>query len=339
MQQNIFSAVYILLLSAVIATLMAGCVFWIRWLAGFSRQNMCGDESDQVITANPQEKPKWTVVEFLLMFGLLLVTAGGLQSSGFTIQETPKNGGSERQVAAKADQASIPENDSQPTENNDGELDAASESVEAQASTSDPKKLIVAHTIANVVALSLTMVFLYLVYGATPQSLTLIPSKRDLWIGLIATAWILAPVLGINAIVSRIVEYEHAVTDMMAERSDPLTFAFLFFSAAILTPIAEEFQFRLLLQGGLQQLADPPADGDWNPRAIWPIVVTSLIFAAMHLGQGAAPIPLFFLSLGLGFLYQRTGRLVPVILVHMLLNSSTLMLEFCRINSSLVASY
>ena len=55
----------------------------------------------------------------------------------------------------------------------------------------------------------------------------------------------------------------------------------------------------------------------------------------MHLGQGAAPIPLFILAVGLGLLYQRTGRIVPCIIVHMLLNAMTLWIEFCRLNSGL----
>jgi hypothetical protein len=58
-----------------------------------------------------------------------------------------------------------------------------------------------------------------------------------------------------------------------------------------------------------------------DPLVNWTaIVVTSLIFALMHLGQGLAPIPLFGFSLLLGFLYQRTGSLLPCISLHMLNN-------------------
>jgi membrane protease YdiL (CAAX protease family) len=58
-------------------------------------------------------------------------------------------------------------------------------------------------------------------------------------------------------------------------------------------------------------------------RAI-PIVVSSLIFALLHVGQGPAPFPLFFLALGLGYLYQRTHRLWPSVVVHFLLNTASL---------------
>jgi membrane protease YdiL (CAAX protease family) len=60
-------------------------------------------------------------------------------------------------------------------------------------------------------------------------------------------------------------------------------------------------------------------------RAI-PIVTSALVFALLHVGHGPAPIPLFFLALGLGYLYQRTHRLWAPVLVHCLLNSSSLVM-------------
>ena len=51
-----------------------------------------------------------------------------------------------------------------------------------------------------------------------------------------------------------------------------------------------------------------------------PILVSAGLFAAAHIGQGAAPIPLFFLAIGLGYLYRQTGSIVPGIVVHFLLN-------------------
>ena len=68
---------------------------------------------------------------------------------------------------------------------------------------------------------------------------------------------------------------------------------------------------------------------DEQPTAIarWiPILVSSLIFALMHFSHGPDPIPLFFLSLALGFIYQRTHRIVPCIVVHMMLNGFSMVL-------------
>lgn len=56
-----------------------------------------------------------------------------------------------------------------------------------------------------------------------------------------------------------------------------------------------------------------------------PMFLSSAIFASLHWGQGPAPIPLFFLALGLGYIYQRTHRILPCIVVHMLLNGTTLL--------------
>ena len=66
-----------------------------------------------------------------------------------------------------------------------------------------------------------------------------------------------------------------------------------------------------------------------------PILVSSFVFSIMHYGQGAAPIPLFFLAMGLGLVYQRTGRIWIVIVVHMILNGTTICMEFCRLNAGL----
>ncbi|MEO9595778.1 MAG: type II CAAX endopeptidase family protein [Rhodopirellula bahusiensis] len=65
---------------------------------------------------------------------------------------------------------------------------------------------------------------------------------------------------------------------------------------------------------------------DWTPTAIWPVFAASLVFALMHWGQGLAPIPLFFLSLGLGYLYRQTGSLIPPIIVHFVLNGLTMVM-------------
>ena len=51
-----------------------------------------------------------------------------------------------------------------------------------------------------------------------------------------------------------------------------------------------------------------------------PILVSSLMFAAIHIGQGLAPVPLFFFALALGFLYRFSGSILPSVLLHLMLN-------------------
>lgn len=69
------------------------------------------------------------------------------------------------------------------------------------------------------------------------------------------------------------------------------------------------------------ELADADGLVYFDSKLRWsPIFVSAGLFAAAHIGQGAAPIPLFFLSVGLGYLYRQTGSIIPGIVVHFLLN-------------------
>jgi membrane protease YdiL (CAAX protease family) len=87
------------------------------------------------------------------------------------------------------------------------------------------------------------------------------------------------------------------------------------FGDAFRAPAAEGARPRPPLKTGPNQ--------PWDTAAIG---ITSLVFALLHLGQGWAPVPLFFLSLALGWLYQRTHRLLPSLVVHMCLNACSLLM-------------
>jgi membrane protease YdiL (CAAX protease family) len=65
---------------------------------------------------------------------------------------------------------------------------------------------------------------------------------------------------------------------------------------------------------------DPERPCNWAP-----ILVSSALFALAHIGQGVAPFSLFPLALVLGYLYQRTHRIVPSIVCHALFNATTLL--------------
>ncbi len=60
-----------------------------------------------------------------------------------------------------------------------------------------------------------------------------------------------------------------------------------------------------------------------QPR-YWPIFFSAFMFALAHLGQGPAPFSLFVLALGLGYLYRQTHSIVPCVIVHLTLNSMTM---------------
>ena len=117
-------------------------------------------------------------------------------------------------------------------------------------------------------------------------------------------------------------------------------------SAVVAAPLQEEFLWRLLFQGWLEKLARAPSEpmelmfgrsratsaGAVDQAVItWPILVSSFLFALLHLSHGPAAVALFFFAVGLGWLYQRTHRIVPCITAHLLLNGCSLALLFLEI--------
>lgn len=67
---------------------------------------------------------------------------------------------------------------------------------------------------------------------------------------------------------------------------------------------------------------DEPLEDDVEERPVmWvPILVSSGLFSLAHLQHGPDWVPLFVLALGLGYLYQRTQRILPCLVVHMMFN-------------------
>jgi hypothetical protein len=74
-----------------------------------------------------------------------------------------------------------------------------------------------------------------------------------------------------------------------------------------------------------QMAALPEDQPELRADQAWlPIAISSVIFALLHYTHGPDWIPLIFLAAGMGYLYQRTHRLLPSLTVHCLLNSYSL---------------
>lgn len=82
-------------------------------------------------------------------------------------------------------------------------------------------------------------------------------------------------------------------------------------TAVVLAPLSEEVFFRGLVQSSLRQVTGRP----WVA-----IIVASGFFAYMH-GEWANRPALLALGLVLGYNYERTGRLMPAIVIHSLFNA------------------
>lgn len=158
--------------------------------------------------------------------------------------------------------------------------------------------------------------------------------------------------------VTEIIDSKHPLIELLKKNPEPGFFATAAFAAVIVAPVVEEFLFRVLLQGWLERLfafkREPTEAFVFGGRNLGPnvteisaeptnlndslvtardtasqprwaaIIVSSFFFALSHWSHGPDPIPLFVFALGLGYLYQRTNRIAPCIVLHLLLNLCSL---------------
>ena len=272
------------------------------------------------------------------------------------------------------------------------------------------RRLILSSSLANLVAFILGLLYLRMRH-ATWRDLGIdaFRIREDLSRGIAAFFMFAPPVYMLQGFLSQWIAPEHPLITLIEEDRDPKLLYVAVFAAVIVAPMAEEYFFRVILQGWLENVArvrrsdksgngiyrDPTRDlligrssypdkqGTPNeaPResaehagsgsvdleslnagalagetaqspsgatpdaelhaadpvdsgepvvmedsspSRWPIVASAAMFAIMHLGHGPAPIALFVLALGLGYLYQRTHRVLPCIVVHALVNTLTL---------------
>jgi membrane protease YdiL (CAAX protease family) len=105
-----------------------------------------------------------------------------------------------------------------------------------------------------------------------------------------------------------------AILDLFAELD---TAAWFFFVGAIVAPLVEEIFFRGFLFQGFRQ------------RYGWVagILISSAIFAAAHLDP-VALIPTFLLGAVLAYVYHRSNSVWPGVILHFLVNASSLCIAY-----------
>jgi membrane protease YdiL (CAAX protease family) len=148
--------------------------------------------------------------------------------------------------------------------------------------------------------------------------------------GVLAFIIILPIVLGLGIVVQTL------ISEVTGTAPDPLGHQTLralvhgqgsiwFWTTAALVvlaaPVVEEVLYRGLLQESLRRHRVLMGGSPWGS-----IIIASIFFTLMHVGaadwQGLPS--LFVLSLGLGWIFTRTGRLIAPITVHMLFNGFNL---------------
>ena len=158
-------------------------------------------------------------------------------------------------------------------------------------------------------------------------------------IGFFASLLLVPASMALNAVVSILVTpYSHPVIETLMAEASITTMIYTILTVVVAAPLVEEFVFRGVILAYLQRVFS----GHWeSTTAIYcrntaqaqknketpdlfqlhgANMLTSFLFAALHIGQGAAYIPLFFLSLGLGYVCNKTGSIVPCVIIHMVLN-------------------
>lgn len=253
---------------------------------------------------------------------------------------------------------------------------------------------------------------------------------RNLMIGVIGGVTILPVVFALSAVVNLgfDTQYDHPILDTMREEGTLSSYLLALFSAAIVAPLAEEYLFRVVIQGWLQsvpfsalgsnilgasgaQRSDPanvlyyhpfsganpavltepgnrlgiepeslsstsesnaeqfrlgqdhstevreqpdqreenpfeppgrlsdasrhaladsqqalPQNAGTVPPPIWPSIVTGILFGLAHWGYGLSFIPLIVFGIFLGLLYRATQSIWPCVIVHLMLNASSMIM-------------
>ncbi len=210
------------------------------------------------------------------------------------------------------------------------------------------------HILGNLLTLGTVIAYLRCLGGATWRDLGIDFSHlwADMRLGAVSFLLIAPVVYGLQALLVQWFPSNHPLIDVVQKNFTWDTLMLAIASAVISAPLFEEFVFRVLLQSWLEkeigtasvklvpiEHVNPSVTAGLSPetatidtqndellprRSLSAILIVSGIFAALHVGHGPDPIPLFVLSVALGYLYRQTHRLIPSLVVHLLLNSWTM---------------
>lgn len=154
--------------------------------------------------------------------------------------------------------------------------------------------------------------------GADRGMLGFRPHAGDLALAVRSLALVVLPLLLLAAGLNAVVRYEHPIIDFLSADRGRAAAMLVAVSAIVVAPLAEEFFFRRILQGWLEK--------HFAGEAGVAVALSSIAFAAAHAGQGMAFVPLFALALLLGRIAERTGSIVPCVLLHGMFNAVSVFL-------------
>ncbi|MEM9827630.1 MAG: CPBP family intramembrane glutamic endopeptidase [Planctomycetota bacterium] len=288
----------------IVGTFIVSIIIWVR------RIRSCRGFRDAAESLAPSESrycPRWTLLDaFLAMLGqmlLFLLLCQWLLVCATGIAEVPV-------------------------------------SPEPALESAQPMRTQFSISVASFLTIALVTLFLFVRQTRSPVALGWFGSWRHVKLGVLWSLLLLPPVLLFNSLLSLVVPYEHDVIEQFGELREPEIMAMTLLVTCVVAPLFEEFVYRALFQGGFEAFDSirrhykisgrlPTREQvnmfGWRPLGLWPIFAAAAIFCLQHWGQGAGPIALFPLAIGLGWLYRQSGSLVPCVIVHMVLNSFTML--------------
>lgn len=196
-----------------------------------------------------------------------------------------------------------------------------------------PRRQLSALQLALTAIVQLSMVaviafYLHLRSGATWHDFGLDRETllSDVALGIVAFLAAAPPVYLLQAGMTQMFPSEHPLPQTLLREASPLLLLLGALVAVIVAPISEEFLFRVLLQGWLESVEQRLSAWRNLPTGVMPIMVSSVLFALAHTGHGPDPIPIFALAVVLGYVYQRTHRYTPCVVIHLCLNGASMLM-------------
>ncbi|MEZ6095398.1 MAG: CPBP family intramembrane glutamic endopeptidase [Pirellulaceae bacterium] len=171
--------------------------------------------------------------------------------------------------------------------------------------------------------------------------------RQDVVSGIRGCVLVLPWLLTLNWVLSLLIPYRHSNLDAVRNSTQWADVMSGWFGTVACTGFFEEMLFRGILQSWLiglyplnlfnrpdglskmvlgefvrerSQLTMESQGASW-----FAVLVTSYLFSLAHFGQGAAPVPLFLLSIFLGWLFMKTNSLWSCIVAHMCFNAFTML--------------
>jgi len=177
-------------------------------------------------------------------------------------------------------------------------------------------QLLQENCLVNLLSVALLLVLLLLRRSArlSDFGIGLADWRKQVRIGAMGFVASLLPVYAVVALTLawRDPETQHPLLRMLSDHPSPTVVAWIAFAVVVTAPLAEELQYRVIVQGWLQSFLP----------AAWVIPGVAILFSGVH--EFPDSLPLVPLALILGYVYYRTHSYLAVVTLHALFNAMNL---------------